>query len=100
MGAPEGNTNAAGRKNKAFNAALTRAIAQDDQGDANRLRRAAESLLTQAANGEQWAIKELADRLDGRPAQSVDVGGQEDNPLQFITRIELVPMKKNADSND
>ena len=71
-GAPQGNTNAAGRKNKLFNSALLRAIAQDDQGDANRLRQAAEKLLTLAAQGEQWAVKELADRLDGKPNQTVD----------------------------
>jgi len=44
--------------------ALHRAI-DDDSGA--RLTRAAEALLDRAAGGEHWAIKELADRLDGRP---------------------------------
>lgn len=44
--------------------ALNRAIAQDD---GKRLREAAEQLLTHAADGQPWAIKELADRLDGKP---------------------------------
>jgi hypothetical protein len=69
-GAPKGNQNAKGRKQKLFDDALRRAIAQDDK---DRLRTAAESLLTQAASGEQWAIKELADRMDGKPVQSVDL---------------------------
>lgn len=86
-GAPLGNTNAT--KNKAWDAALRRAIAQDN---ADRLRQAAEKLLTLAAQGESWAIKELADRLDGKAAQSMTVGGDEDNPLTVVTRIELVPM--------
>ena len=84
-GAPEGNTNAAGRKNKQFNAALLRAIAQDDQGDANRLRKAAEKLLTLASEGEQWAVKELADRLDGKSAQAIV--GPGDNGEHLIDSI-------------
>lgn len=67
MAAPLGNNNAG--KNKAWDAALRRAIAQDD---ANRLRNAAEKLLTLASEGEQWAIKELGDRLDGKAPQSID----------------------------
>lgn len=58
------------QKEKKFLAALERAIAQDD---GIRLRKAAESLLTQAANGEPWAIEKLADRLDGKPSQANDV---------------------------
>ena len=68
-GAPFGNVNAVHGKNRKWRAALDRAIAQDS---ADRLRQAAESLLTQAAEGEQWAIKELGDRLDGKAAQAID----------------------------
>ena len=64
-GAPLGNTNAL--KGKIWNDTLRKAIVQDDR---NRLWRAAQSLLDQASQGEQWAIKELADRLDGKSAQS------------------------------
>lgn len=60
--------NPGGRKDeKKFSAALDRAIAQDD---GERLRKAAEKLLTLASDGEAWAVKELADRLDGKPHQS------------------------------
>ena len=76
-GAPLGNNNAG--KNRAWDAALRRAIAQDD---ADRLRKAAEQLLTLASEGEQWAIKELADRLDGKAPQALNVGGQDgENPV-------------------
>ena len=57
-------------KSRLFDGALRRAIAQDD---GERLRRAAEALLTQAAEGEQWAIGMLADRLDGKAHQSLTV---------------------------
>ena len=63
-GAPVGNRNA--QKGRMWNDALRRAIAQDD---GKRLRAAIEQLLNLASNGEPWAIKELADRLDGRPKQ-------------------------------
>jgi hypothetical protein len=53
-----------------FEGALKRAIAQDDGA---RLRAAAETLLTKAADGEPWALQMLADRLDGKAAQSVEV---------------------------
>jgi hypothetical protein len=89
-GAPEGNTNAAGRKNKLFNAALLRAIAQDDQGDANKLRKAAEQLLTLAAQGEQWAVKELADRLDGKSKQQIEATGLDDGPIQHKVEVVIV----------
>ena len=64
-GAPFGNNNAI--KNKLWSDTLRRAIAQD-RGD--RVRQAAERLLDEAAKGEPWAIKELADRLDGRSVQA------------------------------
>lgn len=62
--------NKLGAKSRLFDGALRRAIAQDD---GKRLRAAAEQLLTLASNGEAWAIKELADRLDGKAHQSVSV---------------------------
>jgi hypothetical protein len=64
-GAPFGNNNAT--KNKLWSDTLRRAIAQDS---CDRVRQAAERLLDEAAKGEPWAIKELADRLDGKSVQS------------------------------
>lgn len=55
---------------KRFLSALNKAIAQDDS---KKLRKAADKLLDLAAEGEAWAIKELADRLDGRAVQIADV---------------------------
>ncbi len=81
-GAPEGNNNAS-KQNRQFNSALQRAIAQDD---GKRLRATAEKLLDLAEAGESWAVKELADRLDGKAAQSVTLAGDADKPL--VTRIE------------
>jgi hypothetical protein len=60
-GAPIGNTNA--QKGKFWNDNLRRAIASDKGA---RVLKAAQKLLDEAANGQPWAIKELADRLDGK----------------------------------
>lgn len=59
-----------GAKSRLFDGALRRAIAQDD---GERLRRAAEKLLDEAAEGKPWAIAQLADRLDGKADQTVNV---------------------------
>jgi len=67
-GFAEGNTEA--RKSRLFGDTLRRAITQED---GKRLREAAEQLLTQAAAGEAWAINMLADRLDGKAPQSIDI---------------------------
>jgi len=74
-------------RKKRFLEALTRAVLADD---GRRLRLAAESLLNQAAQGEPWAIQELANRLDGRPAQAIYEEDQEGNRVPFRGVIELV----------
>jgi hypothetical protein len=79
----EGNQLAAGRKPKQFDAALKRAITQED---GKRLREAAEQLLDQAAAGEAWAIRELADRLDGKPSQTL--ASDPDNPFTLVAKVE------------
>jgi HPt (histidine-containing phosphotransfer) domain-containing protein len=66
-------------KDKKFINALNRAIAQDD---GKKLRKAADKLLDNAAAGEAWAVRELADRLDGKPAQTQTVQGDPDRPVR------------------
>lgn len=62
-----GNLDGAKRSGK-WREMLERAITQDD---GKRLRAAAEALLDAAASGDLPAIKELADRLDGKPSQQI-----------------------------
>ncbi len=64
-GAPLGNQNA--RKGKSWLDALKTEIAFDDGA---RLQKAACQLLNKAAEGDLAAIKELADRLDGKATQA------------------------------
>jgi len=70
-GAPKGNNNAG--KNKAWSDAVRKALIQSKGGIAS----AAKQLVKLANAGDLGALKEIGNRLDGRPAQAVqaDVGG-------------------------
>lgn len=75
-GAPLGNKNGA-KANRMIGDALRRAAAQNP----DKLKKACEHFINQAAEGDLAAFKEIADRLDGRPAQSVIVGEDQENPF-------------------
>jgi hypothetical protein len=64
LGRPIGSSN----REKPFNDALRIAL----RGDPLRLRRIAEKLAEKAEEGDLAAIREIADRLDGKPAQVID----------------------------
>lgn len=86
MGAPVGNQNAA-KKNRVFGEELNKVMAQ---GGREQLRRGIEKLLAVAETGDKQAVEFFADRLDGRPAQSIALSGDDENPI--TTRVELVPL--------
>lgn len=67
-GSPIGNENSI-KSNRLWAETIKRAVTQSD---GERLRRIAESLLTKAEEGDMSAIRELGDRLDGKPSQTVD----------------------------
>lgn len=69
MAAAPGNQYAA--KAKQWQMAIERALDKRGAGDRRAaLDKIAVALLEQAEMGEQWAVKELGDRLDGKPAQA------------------------------
>ena len=77
MGAPVGNTNGA-KQNRIWGDAVRRVVAQNDS---QKLRDLAEKLVSLAEAGDVAALKELGDRLDGKPAQQVQISGDSDAPL-------------------
>ena len=81
VGAPLRNDNH--RKGKPFQDALRRAIAQNPQ----KLRNAADKVLDLAEAGEAWAVKEIADRLDGKSHQSTSLEDADGNSI--INAIEV-----------
>lgn len=78
-----------GRKEKPFRDALRLEIAAAGD-DHKALRRVAAALLNQAYSGDMPAIKELADRMDGKVPQGVVGGDEDDNPVNVLHRIERV----------
>jgi hypothetical protein len=70
---------AGGRKHKAFRLALERNLAILGGGDPNvTMDKIAVAHLTRCTEGDMGAIKELADRLDGKVPQSI--GGTDELP--------------------
>lgn len=84
-GAPVGNTNAS--KAKMWSAAINRALENRTRLEGKEaLDTLAEKLLSLCDSGDLAALKELGDRIEGKPAQALNVGGQDgSNPL--ITRV-------------
>jgi ribosomal protein L17 len=87
-GAPSGNQNSI-KSNRLWAETIKRALVQSD---GERLRRIAEALLTKAEDGDMTAIREVGDRLDGKASQSVQLSGDDENPLA-ISVIERVIVK-------
>lgn len=83
-----GNQNA--YKHKPWADALRRAMARYEGGKENALNLIADQTVKLAVSGEQWAIKEIGDRTDGKAAQSVTVSGDEDQPLVHKLVREIV----------
>lgn len=76
MAAPIGNSN--NKRGTLFKDQLLLIIRQEDAAypeKSRRLRMAAEQLMSLASTGEEWAVKELSNRLDGRSPQSVELTG-------------------------
>lgn len=87
MGRPSGSKN----KDKPFRDALRMELAALGEDDPKALRGLARNLLAMASGDDGLqAIKEVADRLDGKPAQAI-IGGDGDDPaISMIHRIERV----------
>ena len=85
------------QRDKPFRDALRMEIAAAGE-DHKALRKVARALLDKASEGDVSAIRELGDRLDGKPAQSIENG--EDGAFEVLTRIERVIVDpKDTDSS-
>lgn len=73
---------------KSFAAMLRIAINEVLPDGRSKLRALADTVLNEAIGGNMQAVKEVADRLDGKPAQSVEL---EANVKGNITVVSGVP---------
>jgi molecular chaperone GrpE (heat shock protein) len=88
-----GNPSGAPKQAKIWKDAITRAIKRREADDPQALEKLADKLLSAVEAGDVGAMKEFGDRLDGKVAQAI-IGGDEDDPaIQTVTRIELVGVR-------
>jgi len=86
MAAPLGNQNAA--KAKVWQAAINRALeARTRREGKEAIDALAEKLLQKAEEGEISALRELGDRLEGKAAQAIIGGGEDDPPVRTVNEI-------------
>lgn len=88
-GAPIGNKNAA--KAKVWRAAIIRALERRKPADERiqAIDELADKLIELVAAGDLAALKEFGDRMDGKPAQAI-IGGDEDDPaLKVLSEITI-----------
>jgi hypothetical protein len=91
-GAQPGNKNAA--KGKRVREAILRAIARGGGTVDEGLDKACDRLVGMMKEGTsaddfKWAFEQIANRLDGKPPQAVNLSGEDGGPVQF-QRIEIV----------
>jgi hypothetical protein len=89
-GAQPGNQNA--KNAKIWQQAIKRALARasNETVDAG-LDKGADALVQSFLKGEAWAIKEVGDRLDGKPAQAVTVAGDDEGgPIRHSLTVGYV----------
>lgn len=83
-------------KDKPYRDALRMEIAALHEGDIRGLRVIARAHLNKCKDGDMAAIKELADRLDGKPAQESTVTFEHKRNATDWTRAELVAFLNDA----
>ena len=78
---------------KLFADAVRLVISEDDQARGKKkLRCLVEKLYEQAMEGEGWAMVQIADRIDGKPAQESTVTFDDKREATDWTRDELVAL--------
>ncbi|MEE8261618.1 MAG: hypothetical protein V3R83_04005 [Gammaproteobacteria bacterium] len=84
IGRPVGTTH-----DKLWRSAIVRAVKRrtGGKGSPRHLDRLASVLVREGGNGNVAAIKEVGDRLDGKPAQAVAITGDPDSPVIFNLRL-------------
>lgn len=91
MAAPKNPSTLGAKSDKIWRDAVMRAVKRRAEGKdkPQQLEKLADKLVDCALAGEVSALKEIGDRLDGRPSQQLEHTGQDGAPLT----IKLVTFK-------
>ena len=92
-GAPIGNTNSS-KSNRLFGDTIRRMVVQSEGEIA---RRVAEALILKAQEGDISAIKEFADRVDGKAVATTEISGPDGSAIPIGLPIEFIE-PNNTDS--
>lgn len=86
---------------KSFAAMLRLSINEANDEGGTFLRSVADALVKKAMSGDVQAIKEVADRIDGKVPQAV-IGDDDSDPISVIATIKrvIVDASKNAGNPD
>jgi hypothetical protein len=98
---PGQSGNPAGRTSeKLFTDAIRIAALEVDPVTKKRkLRLIAEKLVKKATAGEDWAIGQIGDRLDGKPKERVEQGGMVDHAIRIISERMPLPVIEHEGSD-
>ena len=95
-GGQKGNDNR--RRGRIFASALAEALALPSRVDQMaRIAVIADKLVTMAEAGDLQAIREIADRLDGKARQQLELMGEDGGPVQ-VEKVERVIVDPQASS--
>lgn len=90
-GAPEGNQNST-REKRMLTSALKRELTQRP----NDVLAIVNKMISAAIAGEQWAVKEIFDRTEGKPKQPVVGGDDDDSPVSLVHTVERIIRRADA----
>jgi hypothetical protein len=76
----------------AISLAVHRVCAGDESGRKN-LAVLAEKLVNKAMEGDVSALKEIGDRMDGKPTQMTEVSGVGGDAIQMDSKIQIIHVK-------
>ena len=91
------------QRDKIYREALRLELADMSEGvDLKKLREIARAHIEKAASGDMQAIKELADRLDGRPAQMLEHSGPDSEPITKVVNeiVHVYETREQIEFND
>lgn len=102
-GAPKGNKNAT--RSREYEQSLKRALARRTEGDYRKgLDMLADKLVALAFDSPEdfrWTLEHMAERIDGKPIQSLDVSGEVTNRhVSELTDAELADIVRGRSSGD